>query len=77
LIPVAHDKNELRKLQDEINTLTKRNGELESALSRRDIISSKDIVDGAADSNKLRELERNCRQLKLEKEEITKVKQFL
>jgi hypothetical protein len=74
LIPMSHDKNEMRKLQDEVNTLTKKNGELEGLISRKEMIVPKDMVDGAGDSNKLRELEKNCRQLKLEKDEMAKVK---
>lgn len=71
-------KPEVRKLQDEINILTKKNYELENLLAL--MKESKDLVDGNAtangggnvDSNRLRELEKMCIQLKLEKDELQK-----
>lgn len=74
-------KPEVRRLQDEINILTKKNYELENLLAL--MKESKDLVDGNSgnnatngggnvDSNRLRELEKMCMQLKLEKDEIQK-----
>ena len=70
------DKGELRKLQDEINTLTKKNCELENLLIRKEnnSIGPKDCLDGNLDTNKLKELEKNYRQLKQEKDECHKVR---
>jgi serine/threonine-protein kinase MRCK len=66
-----------RKLQDEINTLTKRNCELESQLRSLEAGHSKDIfidtLDGA-ESGKVKELEKLNRILKQEKEEAQKEK---
>jgi len=72
---IPNDKTELRKLQDEINTLTKKNCELENLLIRKEnnSIELKDCLDGNVDSNKLKELEKNYRQLKQEKDELHKV----
>ena len=78
--PIINDKTELRKLQDELNMLTKRNSELESLISRKENNSfplGKDAMDGAissGDNNKLREMEKNMKQLKQEKEELHKVR---
>ncbi|XP_035704452.1 serine/threonine-protein kinase Genghis Khan isoform X2 [Folsomia candida] len=67
---VVGDKSDIRRLQqlqDEVNTLTKKNGELEAMLIRnKDSKSAKDIVDGVSvDSNKLR-------QARMEKDELQK-----
>lgn len=70
----TESKPEVRKLQDEINILTKKNYELENLLAL--CKESKDLVDGNnganGDSNRLRELEKMCMQLKLEKDELQK-----
>lgn len=67
-----------RKLQDEINTLTKKNCELESQL-RSLQSSSKEIMHiesmEGAESAKVRELEKMIKILKHEKEEAVKEKQ--
>lgn len=69
-----------RKLQDEINTLTKRNCELESQLRSLEAGNSSgmhiDSHDGA-DSSKVKELEKLVRVLKQEKEEALKDRQDL
>ncbi|XP_019870807.1 serine/threonine-protein kinase Genghis Khan isoform X2 [Aethina tumida] len=69
-----------RKLQDEINTLTKRNCELESQLRSLEAGNSSgmhiDSHDGA-DSSKIKELEKLVRVLKQEKEEAMKDRQDL
>jgi len=72
---IPNDKTELRKLQDEVNTLTKKNCELENLLIRKEnnATFNKDALDGSIDNNKLKELEKNCKQLKQEKEEILRV----
>jgi hypothetical protein len=72
---VSSDKTELRKLQDEINTLTKKNCELENLLIRKETksVGTKDCLDGNGSTNKLKELEKNYRQLKQEKDECHKV----
>lgn len=62
-----------RKLQDEINTLTKRNCELEMKLKSLEA-SHGDALDGA-ESGKLKELEKLVRVLKQEKEEAQKDRQ--
>lgn len=65
-----------RKLQDEINTLTKRNCELE--LQLRNLESVKEIHGDALDggeTGKLKELEKLVKILKQEKEEAQKDKQ--
>ncbi|XP_064212287.1 serine/threonine-protein kinase Genghis Khan isoform X2 [Tribolium castaneum] len=66
-----------RKLQDEINTLTKRNCELESQLRSFESGHSKDLfidtLDGAENA-KVKELEKLNRILKQEKEEAMKEK---
>lgn len=67
-----------RKLQDEINTLTKRNCELESQLRNLESTHTKDgdALDGSSgDGSKLKELERLVKILKQEKEEAQKDKQ--
>ncbi|XP_056637634.1 serine/threonine-protein kinase Genghis Khan isoform X2 [Diorhabda sublineata] len=69
-----------RRLQDEINTLTKRNCELESQLRSLETTNSKELhidsLDGA-DNVKHKELEKLVRMLKQEKDEILKDKQDL
>ncbi|CAG9835316.1 unnamed protein product [Diabrotica balteata] len=69
-----------RRLQDEINTLTKRNCELESQLRSLEANNSRemhiDSLDGA-DSGKQKELEKLIRLLKQEKDEIMKDRQDL
>ncbi|CAG7822663.1 unnamed protein product, partial [Allacma fusca] len=74
--PIINDKTELRKLQDELNTLTKKNCELESLISRKENSygMGKDTIDGSfsVDNNRLRELEKNTKQLKQEKEDLHK-----
>lgn len=69
-----------RKLQDEINVLTKRNCELESQLRSLEAGHSKDIkldsIDGG-ETPKFRELENIVRILKQEKDEALKDKQDL
>lgn len=87
--PVPVDNNEssdrktspdgTRKLQDEINMLTKRNCELENQLrSLEQTQSSKELnldsLDGS-ESSKVRELEKLVRVLKQEKDEAQKEKQ--
>ncbi|KAL3275979.1 hypothetical protein HHI36_020710 [Cryptolaemus montrouzieri] len=66
-----------RKLQDEINMLTKRNCELESQLKSFESTNSKelllDAIDGS-ESVKLKEMEKIIRNLKQEKEEAQKEK---
>lgn len=64
-----------RKLQDEINTLTKRNCELESQLRNLESVkeSHGDALDGG-EGGKLKELEKLVRILKQEKEEAQKDK---
>ncbi|XP_076236066.1 serine/threonine-protein kinase gek [Calliopsis andreniformis] len=61
--------NATRKLQDEINTLTKRNCELESQLKSMEV---RTLDNG--DMTKLRELEKLVRSLRSEKEEAIKDK---
>ncbi|XP_018577381.1 serine/threonine-protein kinase Genghis Khan [Anoplophora glabripennis] len=69
-----------RKLQDEINILTKRNCELESQIRSLEAGQSRefqtDSLDGS-DNSKLKEMEKLIRILKQEKEEIQKDKQDL
>ncbi|XP_063994907.1 serine/threonine-protein kinase Genghis Khan isoform X1 [Diachasmimorpha longicaudata] len=67
--------NATRKLQDEINTLTKRNGELESQLKSLESAASREIrnIDNG-DLAKLHDLEKLVRLLKTEKEEAVKDK---
>ncbi|XP_018047278.1 PREDICTED: serine/threonine-protein kinase Genghis Khan isoform X2 [Atta colombica] len=65
--------NATRKLQDEINTLTKRNCELESQLKSMDIPRELRTLDNG-DMMKYRELEKLVRCLRLEKEEAIKDK---
>ncbi|KAG5886020.1 hypothetical protein JTB14_023661 [Gonioctena quinquepunctata] len=69
-----------RKLQDEINTLTKRNCELESQLRSLEADSTRalhvDTMDGSDDS-KVKELEKIIRIIKLERDEVQKDKQDL
>ncbi|KAG5307339.1 MRCKB kinase, partial [Acromyrmex insinuator] len=65
--------NATRKLQDEINTLTKRNCELESQLKSMDIPRELRTLDNG-DMMKYRELEKLVRCLRSEKEEAIKDK---
>ncbi|CAL7936621.1 unnamed protein product [Xylocopa violacea] len=65
--------NATRKLQDEINTLTKRNCELESQLKSMEVPRELRNLDNG-DMTKLRELEKLVRSLRLEKEEAIKDK---
>ncbi|CAH1186148.1 unnamed protein product [Phyllotreta striolata] len=69
-----------RRLQDEINTLTKRNCELESQLRSLEATNSREIhidsLDGA-DNLKYKELEKIIRLLKQEKDELLKDRQDL
>ncbi|XP_046836428.1 serine/threonine-protein kinase Genghis Khan isoform X2 [Vespa crabro] len=65
--------NATRKLQDEINTLTKRNCELESQLKSMEIPRELRNLDNG-DLTKLRELEKLVRSLRSEKEEAIKDK---
>lgn len=70
-----------RRLQDEINSLTKRNIELENQLKitecnemqRNNSLTVLDSVDGHCEA-KLKELEKQIRQLKIEKDELAKEK---
>ncbi|CAH1179570.1 unnamed protein product [Phaedon cochleariae] len=69
-----------RKLQDEINTLTKRNCELESQLRSLEAGNSKEMhIDclDSGDNAKLKEMERIIRILKQEKDEVLKEKHDL
>lgn len=61
-----------RKLQDEINILTKRNGELESQL--QSLSNNSNIGRKMSDSSRMQELESAFVQLKKENEEILKEK---
>ncbi|KAK2586007.1 hypothetical protein KPH14_010577 [Odynerus spinipes] len=65
--------NATRKLQDEINTLTKRNCELESQLKSMEIPRELRALDNG-DLTKFRELEKLVRSLRSEKEEAIKDK---
>ncbi|KAG7206780.1 hypothetical protein KM043_000694 [Ampulex compressa] len=65
--------NATRKLQDEINTLTKRNCELESQLKSIEVPRELRALDNG-DITKLRELEKLVRALRSEKEEAVKDK---
>ncbi|CAD1468579.1 unnamed protein product [Heterotrigona itama] len=65
--------NATRKLQDEINTLTKRNCELESQLKSIEVPRELRNLDNG-DITKLRELEKLVRSLRSEKEEAIKDK---
>ncbi|XP_024946163.1 serine/threonine-protein kinase Genghis Khan isoform X1 [Cephus cinctus] len=65
--------NATRKLQDEINTLTKRNCELESQLKSMDVPRELRNVDNG-DASKIREFEKLIRILRSEKEEAIKDK---
>ncbi|XP_045464345.1 serine/threonine-protein kinase Genghis Khan isoform X2 [Harmonia axyridis] len=69
-----------RKLQDEINMLTKRNGELESQLKNFESINSNQMLLDTIDSSesaKLKEMEKILRSMKQEKEEAQKEKSDL
>ncbi|XP_071556555.1 serine/threonine-protein kinase Genghis Khan isoform X2 [Temnothorax nylanderi] len=65
--------NATRKLQDEINTLTKRNCELESQLKSMDVPRELRTLDNG-DMTKFRELEKLVRCLRSEKEDAIKDK---
>ncbi|XP_011311013.1 serine/threonine-protein kinase MRCK beta isoform X2 [Fopius arisanus] len=67
--------NAIRKLQDEINTLTKRNGELEAQLKSLETSTTREIrnIDNG-DLSKIHDLEKLVRLLKGEKEEAVKEK---
>ncbi|XP_076676187.1 serine/threonine-protein kinase gek isoform X2 [Andrena cerasifolii] len=69
----SESNNATRKLQDEINTLTKRNCELESQLKSMEGPRELRNLDNG-DMTKLRELEKLVRCLRLEKEEAIKDK---
>lgn len=64
-----------RKLQDEINVLTKRNCELENQLKNYEIqtktLGGIDAIDGQL-TVRVKELEKNNRELRLEKDEMSK-----
>ncbi|KAL1124457.1 hypothetical protein AAG570_001083, partial [Ranatra chinensis] len=65
----------LRKLQDEINTLMKKNSELESQLRELGESGETKISDQVPDApQRLKEMEKTIRQLKQEKEEAVKDK---
>ncbi|XP_003425741.1 serine/threonine-protein kinase Genghis Khan [Nasonia vitripennis] len=66
--------NATRKLQDEINTLTKRNCELESQLKSLEVPRELRAIEGG-DLTKIRELEKLVRTLRSEKDEAVKDKQ--
>ncbi|XP_043483679.1 serine/threonine-protein kinase Genghis Khan [Leptopilina heterotoma] len=66
--------NATRKLQDEINTLTKRNCELESQLKSLEVPRELRSIDNG-ELMKLRELEKMVRTLRMEKDEAVKEKQ--
>ncbi|XP_033211753.1 serine/threonine-protein kinase Genghis Khan isoform X2 [Belonocnema kinseyi] len=66
--------NATRKLQDEINTLTKRNCELESQLKSLEVPRELRNIDNG-ELTKLRELEKLVRTLRMEKDEAVKDKQ--
>ncbi|KAJ8679289.1 hypothetical protein QAD02_015076 [Eretmocerus hayati] len=71
---VSPDSNSAtRKLQDEINTLTKRNCELESQLKSLEVPRELRAIDGG-DLTKVRELEKVVRTLRVEKDEAIKDK---
>ncbi|XP_066587134.1 serine/threonine-protein kinase Genghis Khan isoform X2 [Prorops nasuta] len=65
--------NATRKLQDEINTLTKRNCELESQLKSMEVPRELRTLDNG-DVTRLREMEKLIRTLRSEKEEAVKEK---
>ncbi|GFG29816.1 hypothetical protein Cfor_00242 [Coptotermes formosanus] len=76
LSPTSEPGNGMRRLQDEINTLTKKNCELESQLKQQqppDMKREIMTLDGES-SPKVRELEKIIRLLKQEKEEAQKDK---
>lgn len=67
-----------RRLQDEINSLTKRNYELESQLKTMDLqqkssLAGLDAVDGQWEA-KIKDMEKQLRTLKMEKEDLAKEK---
>ncbi|RZF34758.1 hypothetical protein LSTR_LSTR007810 [Laodelphax striatellus] len=74
--PTTETGNGMRRLQDEINTLTKRNCELESQLRGLEQGGELKIlaVDSVENPSKIRELEKSLRLLKQEKEEALKDK---
>ncbi|XP_046752043.1 serine/threonine-protein kinase MRCK beta isoform X2 [Diprion similis] len=65
--------NATRKLQDEINTLTKKNCELETQIKSMEIPRELCTLD-SGESTKIRELEKLVRSLRMEKEEALKDK---
>lgn len=70
---------EHRKLQDDINSLRKKNSELENLLIRKEsshfvCSTGRDGVDGSTDSNILEEFDKSLRQAKHEKSELEKVR---
>ncbi|PNF42329.1 hypothetical protein B7P43_G05285, partial [Cryptotermes secundus] len=74
--PTSESGNGMRRLQDEINTLTKKNCELESQLKQQqpsDLKREITTVDGEG-SQRVREMEKMIRLLKQEKEEAQKDK---
>lgn len=75
--PTSETGNGMRKLQDEINTLTKRNCELENQLRGLEQVCDLKImsVDTVDSLQRIRELEKSLRILKQEKEEAQKEKQ--
>merc|ERR1711953_644847 len=69
--------NEIRRLQDELNSMTKRNQELESSLKEKEM-ESKEISDLKRDlefaesekASKMKDLEKQLKTIKLEKEDM-------
>merc|ERR550532_2650239 len=69
--------NEIRRLQDELNSMTKRNQELESSLKEKEM-ESKEISDLKRDlefaesekASKMKGLEKQLKTIKLEKEDM-------
>ncbi|XP_059087809.1 serine/threonine-protein kinase MRCK beta-like isoform X3 [Tigriopus californicus] len=72
--------NEVRRLQDELNKLTKKNAELEAELAQKDQQSNKEVTSLKRDlelsesekSNKIKDLEKLLKASKLEKEDFTR-----
>ncbi|XP_067120003.1 serine/threonine-protein kinase Genghis Khan-like isoform X5 [Centruroides vittatus] len=71
-----YTESEIRKLQDEVNTLKKKNSEMESELRKmyqqREIINGRQELDSIQDDKSLqyKEMEKSLRYLKTEKEDI-------
>merc|ERR1712083_639589 len=69
--------NEIRRLQDELNSMTKRNQELESSFKEKEM-ESKEISDLKRDlefaesekASKMKDLEKQLKTIKLEKEDM-------